>query len=354
MDGRLKAIHPGARIVVGVRDLEMQRLAKDRGLQIVLIGSVRDAGDPIADHEDLLEAPRIEGLFGSVGIDVSHRDEIATADFESAVAGAGIPQLGHDAAQGHLGVAPNGIARHGFLITALGFADHLDLFARLEDGKVLVVDLDVEPFSGFHLFDLSILVGEGGAHFLEGLDGPAVVALLEVAQSDEVIRFVDLGGSRKIFDHLSHDFEAVPIAARFIVTSASVQKGVGALLVIRIGLLGRGIIVHPGLVELALLLEQVIRKTEVGFEANGTPRVALGDRFPDLEGLFILAHFEACIARLQEFAGGTIFDDRTVLARSLGERNCGAGEEKREEEAGSAEHDELYEQFLERLSIFPQ
>ena len=189
------------------------------------------------------------------------------------------------------------------------------------------------PASTFSI--LASCVGEGGADFFEGFDGAAVVALLEVAEADVVVGLVDLRGGREVLDDLPHDLEALSVVARLVEAGAGIQEGVGAQFVVRIGLGGGGLVVDPRLVVLALLLEKVIGQAQVGFEADRAARVALDDRLPDLERLFVLADLEAGVAGLQELAGGAILDDRSALDRGLGKggwsrwRGGGGSEEKR-------------------------
>ena len=76
---------------------------------------------------------------------------------------------------------------------------------------------------------------------------------------------------------------------------------------------GGGLIVGAGLVELAQFLQEMIGETQVCLEADRAARVALDDRFPDLKGLFIFSHLESGIPRLQELAGGPVFNDGSAF-----------------------------------------
>jgi hypothetical protein len=69
------------------------------------------------------------------------------------------------------------------------------------------------------------------------------------------------------------------------------------------------------------LLEKMVGKAKVGFETDLTPWIALNDRLPNLESLFVFANFESSITCLQKLAGcavlydGSTFDDLWRLSK---------------------------------------
>ena len=81
------------------------------------------------------------------------------------------------------------------------------------------------------------------------------------------------------------------------VAGAGVEKGVGALLVVLVRLPGCRLVVEARLVILAFLPQEVIREAEVGIETDPASRVALDERLPNLERLFVLADFETRVLR---------------------------------------------------------
>jgi|TARA_B110000003_G_scaffold45903_1_gene43871 hypothetical protein len=84
--------------------------------------------------------------------------------------------------------------------------------------------------------------------------------------------------------------------------------------------------------------EKMVGKPEVGFETDLAPWIALYDRLPNLEGLFVFTNFESRITGLQKLAGcavfydGSTFDDLWRLSKE------GKSEEEREESFNEASH----------------
>jgi hypothetical protein len=85
-------------------------------------------------------------------------------------------------------------------------------------------------------------------------------------------------------------------------------------------------------------LEEMVSKTKVGFETNLASWIALNDRLPNFESLFVFANFESSITGLQKLAGcavfydGSTFDDLWRLSKE------GKSEEEREESFNEASH----------------
>ena len=69
--------------MIGVDDLKVKMFSKDGGGEVALIGAVSNAGNAIADDDNLLEAFFVEAFFSSVGVDIGDLDVIATPDFQS-------------------------------------------------------------------------------------------------------------------------------------------------------------------------------------------------------------------------------------------------------------------------------
>ena len=101
-----------------------------------------------------------------------------------------------------------------------------------------------------------------------------------------------------MLDYITHDAEAFSVVSRFVETSSGVEKSVGAFLVVLVGFNGSGFVMKARLVEVLDLLEEVIGKTKVGFETDLAARVALDDRFPNFESLFVFSDLQSGIAGL--------------------------------------------------------
>ena len=99
---------------------------------------------------------------------------------------------------------------------------------------------------------------------------------------------------------------------------AGLERGLGALLGIRVFFARCRLEVAARLVERALALEHVIPEAHVRIEADAAARVALDDRLPDLERLVGLVCVVAEVAGIEEFTRRAILDDRAAHGRFLG------------------------------------
>ena len=59
----------------------------------------------------------------------------------------------------------------------------------------------------FDLFDLPLVARQRRADFFQGVDRPAVVAQLEVTQTNIIVGLIHMRTDRELLDHVPHDFE---------------------------------------------------------------------------------------------------------------------------------------------------
>ena len=210
---------------------------------------------------------------------------------------------------------PIGMALDHFAVAGRRFALDLDGLAGFERGEVGVLDADEEAFAGLDFLDaaqLALLAGQGGADVFQGGDGPAVVALLEMAQTDVVIGLVHLGADGKVLDHVAHDLEALAEISGFIETDAHLERGRGPLCLVGIVFPGRCLEMGAGAVVSPLLVEEITAEAHVSIEAVLAARIAFDDRLPDLDRLGGFFPFQTVIAGLEQIACRLVLDKGTA------------------------------------------
>ena len=139
-------------------------------------GAVGDRHDGVADHDHLLEHVAVELPVGRVLVDVGDLDLVVAAHFQQAVVRLRLAQRGENRAQHEPHVAADGEALDRLLVAAGSSRTAPSPSGPAPAGQVGVFDLEEQPLAGFDLLDLARFAGERGADFLQGLDGPAVVA----------------------------------------------------------------------------------------------------------------------------------------------------------------------------------
>ena len=260
-----------------------------------------------------------------MGIGVGHRDCVVALDLQPSVPLSGTSKSSGDAAEGDPHVAAHREAIDRLAVTTRDGHCHLDWLTGFQGRQVGVVDPDKESLARFHLRDLFVLAGHVRPDLLQGRDRPAVMAQLEVAQSDVVVGLVDLRTDGELLDHVPHHAETLAEIAGLVKADTDLECRFGSLVFVAVVFRGGCLKVGASLVVGPVTIEEEVPKSHVRLEANPAPRVPLDHALPDLDGLLQFLRFQAGVSRLDQFLGRAILDQRASQAALLFRLGRGRG-----------------------------